>query len=870
MRAQYDSCRTRLGRIRCLNKCLVAFSQQKPFPEALCYTCKNVEFYCSSSYLATHTDITTHSNPFSLPNRGDSESLPDLVLSQSLKDVLPVGTIPCDCNTRFYCSSEPMVTCFGVWLKVFVVKQGSGASAVSQKISPPTWILMHGIANDESPYLEPNDKSHEISSPLAEAWKKDENMNINNWLAYVESQYSMSISSKPIPAPMDLETMAELQRIPENWTAECDEQLIRFLSDAIEINSLNLGTIKNFVDQVTASTSCDHDFEEKLTDGNNETFWESDGNHGQHWIRLKMKSGTVISRLYITIAMDDENYLPEHVVVAGGELDDMAILEDTHIDVTDSAGVKDECVLQDCRKHYPYIEIRIKSCKDEGIDTRIHGLKISSTREVEVGLSVDAFAQRDKLCRYPVLEAYNKEILYRRAQSLQRLVALMDTVLNFLVPSWKESVGALDLIQDVKYLLPLSTKRLTLLDTFIKQSENKDNRLNSNNFPKVIINRRAAAEHRSDPSLDPAAANSVFVQIYEGLKPRNPEDKGLDYRWPGHSTQWWECKLVGEGIIDQGGGFRDSLCDIAEELCPTNTYGQLPLPLFVRAPNQVNADSNMHRDVFVPNPACTKYSQYQWIGKLMGACFRGRESLVLSLPGYIWKRISNEKVKWALDYTSVDAAEVKLLDTLENMDEESFAVHFSERMWAVTLSDGSLSELVPDGANKPLLFADRLEYGRLARERRMMESDKQVNAIKEGFLSVIPEAVLNLMTWQEIEIRICGNPEISIDGLRKSVHLDELDAADDRVKVFWEVMKNFSNEDRSRFLRFVTGRKRLPCPVYISPNKSTAVDCLPESSTCSNTLYLPTYSNVKIAEEKIRYASYNCVAIDTDLNPWEE
>lgn len=26
----------------------------------------------------------------------------------------------------------------------------------------------------------------------------------------------------------------------------------------------------------------------------------------------------------------------------------------------------------------------------------------------------------------------------------------------------------------------------------------------------------------------------------------------------------------------------------------------------------------------------------------------------------------------------------------------------------------------------------------------------------------------------------------------------------------------------------------------------------------------------KVAEEKIRYAAYNCVAIDTDVSPWEE
>ena len=61
----------------------------------------------------------------------------------------------------------------------------------------------------------------------------------------------------------------------------------------------------------------------------------------------------------------------------------------------------------------------------------------------------------------------------------------------------------------------------------------------------------------------------------------------LTFRWSIRYDQWWECKFLAEGIIDQGGGFRDSLCDIAEELCPSENHGPLPLPLFIRAPNQV-------------------------------------------------------------------------------------------------------------------------------------------------------------------------------------------------------------------------------------------------------------------------------------------
>ena len=57
--------------------------------------------------------------------------------------------------------------------------------------------------------------------------------------------------------------------------------------------------------------------------------------------------------------------------------------------------------------------------------------------------------------------------------------------------------------------------------------------------------------------------------------------------WPSRYHQWWECKFLGEGIIDQGGGFRDSLSDVAEELCPGSSDSSVPLPFFIRTPNQV-------------------------------------------------------------------------------------------------------------------------------------------------------------------------------------------------------------------------------------------------------------------------------------------
>lgn len=69
-------------------------------------------------------------------------------------------------------------------------------------------------------------------------------------------------------------------------------------------------------------------------------------------------------------------------------------------------------------------------------------------------------------------------------------------------------------------------------------------------------------------------------------------------------------------------------------------------------------DSNINRDVYVPNPNCKEFAKYEWIGQIMGACLRGRENLVLALPSFVWKKLVGERVSWTKDYCTVDSATV--------------------------------------------------------------------------------------------------------------------------------------------------------------------------------------------------------------------
>lgn len=56
---------------------------------------------------------------------------------------------------------------------------------------------------------------------------------------------------------------------------------------------------------------------------------------------------------------------------------------------------------------------------DDGIDTRIHNIKIKSSKERDLGLNRDLF-KPESLVRYPKLEGFEPDVLYRRALLLHR------------------------------------------------------------------------------------------------------------------------------------------------------------------------------------------------------------------------------------------------------------------------------------------------------------------------------------------------------------------------------------------------------------------------------------------------------------------
>jgi hypothetical protein len=208
-------------------------------------------------------------------------------------------------------------------------------------------------------------------------------------------------------------------------------------------------------------------------------------------------------------------------------------------------------------------------------------------------------------------------------------------------------------------------------------------------------------------------------------------------------------------------------------------------------------------------------------------------------------------------------------------------------------------ELIPGGKEKPLTYEDRKEYVALAQHARLHESDAQMKALVKGIGTLVPTPLLNLFTWQDLEMRICGRTEINLDVLRRLAFAPRalmphnapltwynkrkcrntryragITEQDAHIQHFWKVLEDFGHHERMLFLRFAWGRQRLPSeaelknePMKIFPFPCDNADVrLPHAETCFFNIKLPAYTSVKVMRERLLYAITHTKTIDADLD----
>ncbi|SPQ94601.1 unnamed protein product (mitochondrion) [Plasmodiophora brassicae] len=484
---------------------------------------------------------------------------------------------------------------------------------------------------------------------------------------------------------------------------------------------------------------------------------------------------------------------------------------------------------------------------------------------------------------YPSLKGIPMPHIRSRFGVLKMINQLVAAIIIPVAPLWNMQERSLGTLMRRCKRLIFHEAKLAILTQSVQRMYSKEK-----DPQNVILNRHEAAKERSAVNaagkvLTPAIRHTIFFQLYSQLRVVDAESLR-------RKGQAWRVKFVGERGHDVGGLFNASLSNICDELMSYR------LPLFVPTPNGKHKIGD-NREKWMPSPSANDPQHIAWfefVGKLMGiACLSQNRTLSIDLPSMVWKTIVREPLDLAdlkaVDYPVYRTLHLMRRPEVESITEDTFEYVFPDLCFTAPNADGVEVELAPDDAHRQVTWANRLEYARAVEEFRLHELEVQIGAICRGLAQMLPIDLLALFTWQQLEVLVCGNPDIDIQLLReKTIYSGNVREADPHIQMFWRVIESFSAQDRREFLQFVWGRSRLPTTKVgfgkdafkISDHTAAILaqnampltygtsmihdQYLPVAHTCFFALELPRYSSDAIMSDKLLYAIHNCKTIDAD------
>eukprot|EP00002_Diphylleia_rotans_P009903 TRINITY_DN2025_c0_g1_i6.p1 TRINITY_DN2025_c0_g1~~TRINITY_DN2025_c0_g1_i6.p1 ORF type:complete len:3715 (-),score=578.80 TRINITY_DN2025_c0_g1_i6:350-11494(-) len=469
---------------------------------------------------------------------------------------------------------------------------------------------------------------------------------------------------------------------------------------------------------------------------------------------------------------------------------------------------------------------------------------------------------------YPLLQNVPPDALRLRFSILRLFNYILAPILPIVDFNYAVHTGSLSSkICELRGLIFYSTK-MELFNKMVKM-------MPSDTRPTVVINRQQATE--SPPDQDGDIPWCVFVQIYHQLHDIDPSYLRQD-------DQAWTVKMEGEGAQDIGGPYRESVTWMCEELQSAS------LPLFILCPNARLAREEVgigeNRDKFIPRASSSSpihLSMFEFVGKLMGIAMRTKNPLPLDFPSFVWKPLVGMPLE-AKDLRDIDRFCWQYLDSLRNIDKKGVTQEqFSNLIFetfTTSRSDGSVVPLIANGANVDVTFENRSEYCKLVEQARLRECLTQTMAIRKGMATIIPEFLLPLFTWQQLSLRVCGHPDVDLNLLKMHTrYRDNITPSDPIVGYFWNALESFSQSQRRLFLRFASGRERLPSAAEFRQQDEMKFGKLmvenpdmdfPRAQTCFFSIEIPDYSSETILRERLLQAITTCFDIDTDHVVGEE
>lgn len=314
-------------------------------------------------------------------------------------------------------------------------------------------------------------------------------------------------------------------------------------------------------------------------------------------------------------------------------------------------------------------------------------------------------------------------------------------------------------------------------------------------------------------------------------------------------------QFKGEEGVDAGGVARDWFGCLSTELFGLSTN------LFVPTANgrslQVNKDSGTTPDVL---------RLFKFAGRFMAMAMAHNVAISAHLTSSLYKYLIGAPLSLR-DMEQIDENVARSLQKI--LDEPvdglmlDFTVGTQEKGHPISV------ELKPGGADITVTEENKLEYVELCLNYYFRTyASVQISSFLEGFFEVIPQQKLEMFTADELDLVICGIPEIDIEDLQKNCRIVEpYNRKHPVIQTFFNVLRSWKSDDLVRLLQFVTGSSQVPAggfatltdqgrPFSIAPGGDE--DRLPVAHVCSNQLDLPPYSTEELMNEKLLCAVRNC------------
>lgn len=309
-----------------------------------------------------------------------------------------------------------------------------------------------------------------------------------------------------------------------------------------------------------------------------------------------------------------------------------------------------------------------------------------------------------------------------------------------------------------------------------------------------------------------------------------------------------KVKFIGEQGVDEGGVRKEFFLLLVRQIFDAN-YG-----MFTYKENTRLFWFNLFS--FEPK------IKYELIGIILGLALFNNVILDVKFPLVIYKKLLGCPLTIE-DMKDCDPDLYNTLSYLKNAKEENLEEIVYSNFSVTVDKFGEKIEipLKPNGENIPITNANKDEYVELYLDWYFNKSiEEYFVCFRKGFFRVVDQKLSHLLKPEELELIICGIQELNFIELEKAAHYEDgYNKNSSTVKLFWEVLHSFSEEEKKKFLFFVTGCDRAPInglgslEITISRFGPDS-DKLPCAHTCFNHLLLPDYNNKEKISKCLRKA----------------